>query len=988
MTRGASQKLVNASVFLNTIPIRVSEIFHQVQLSSSNHHRNKITLHKIFQDAISIRKATTDGYILTGLRKFEQIIFLMIVRLLETKKGAAGDRVVKFFVEFLKYTHEKGYTHALSTMPHNDPIDEDEPESDDLYESNPQMFTMRLVNELLKNGSTSRNNNARYRSAELCANIALGLVQIHESIYFSFREILLDRINDKDWNIRQQAAAVLCAFQRVEDSEELKDRDLSPLSGILLETLSYDIKEDVRLAIVNKLDINDNTIDDILSRTRDAAVRIRKEVYSVLEKNVVIGEENDEDDELEMGSTHLKTLTTAQRDLIIQNGLGDRDPGVRDSAVKLFTKWVKTIAMENASQERPQGNLQETNLVQVLALFNLCANNSLSEVIAKMFETNLGILNDISFDNMDWLSFSPEIAFLVRVYIEHCAKNKHIGRLDEVFPVIMDFAIYLQEYFNAMIDAFRRYQEEASDADLDDVARAILQDEIDNQAFITCEMLKMSIHLDYGDEVGRRKLDQLIREFLVHKDLPDGLIVPCVNLLKEVTANERDLICIINDNIIPSLYRNRQINNVPFVNSDAINVTPPSLSSRERRARKDLSNNDQANDIVNMRCLSICESMLVLVDAMAIEDSSSVRAIVDLVYSAAFRKTDDKIKEKGFRCFALIGLLNDSVAVKALKFFLKHMKNRDLPEELRLLATQATFDLLLWYGQAKLVEWCNAEKLIVWFVNALEKEHSSEDMRALLCEGLAKLMNEAVLVDERITTLLVNNYFSPEYTENQKLKQCLSFFFYNYCSFLPDNQVRISKAFMPTFLKLCSMHRKGQLDSEFNSVALVTQFADMILTWTHPNEQEKLKKHGISLDTRAHFDLVFEIVKKLLKDPTLLKEHKRILFDVLSHKIYLPDKVNDDEVGQLYILIEKIPSFYPFPNVSSRKAFAKFQVQFTKKYEEQLEASTEPNFSESCFNNRDLSTGKLRKKRFVMSILFLRCSHSQLNHVGYKCLPN
>ncbi|KAJ3736793.1 nuclear condensing complex subunit, partial [Lentinula guzmanii] len=203
----------------------------------------------------------------------------------------------------------------------------------------------------------------------------------------------------------------------------------------------------------------------------------------------------------------------------------------------------------------------------------------------------------------------------------------------------------------------------------------------------------------------------------------------------------------------------------------------------------------------------------------------------------------------------------------------------------------------------------------------------------------------------QITNLLVENYFSPRYTKNQCLKQCLSFFFHNYCARSLKNQERITETFLPTFLKLCSIHCEDStrwLYLEVDSIALIARFSDMILTWTHPNylqEQDRSQKYDVELDTQAHFKLAFEIIQELLQqDSKLFRKHQQILVQVLSHKLYLPEKVNFVEVRHFDMLINKLFSVYLFPNTTTKNALTKFHAHFVKKYEKQLETFSEADF--------------------------------------------
>ena len=88
---------------------KLSNIFDQAQNTTANHQKNIIALHKIYIDIAQIRGKTKDGAsILTGEKQFEQVIYAILLRLLESKKGAPGDRVVKFFAGFVRHINDKG----------------------------------------------------------------------------------------------------------------------------------------------------------------------------------------------------------------------------------------------------------------------------------------------------------------------------------------------------------------------------------------------------------------------------------------------------------------------------------------------------------------------------------------------------------------------------------------------------------------------------------------------------------------------------------------------------------------------------------------------------------------------------------------------------------------------------------------------------------------------------------------------------------------
>lgn len=114
--------------FLDELPIQIASIFDQAQNSIASHQKNLVSLYKLYIEASGIRTGLPkkDGGVdsgfdsdeedqdqddpkrLDGSHEFERIIYLMTLHLLNSKKGSAGDRAVKFLAEFVNHLHEKG----------------------------------------------------------------------------------------------------------------------------------------------------------------------------------------------------------------------------------------------------------------------------------------------------------------------------------------------------------------------------------------------------------------------------------------------------------------------------------------------------------------------------------------------------------------------------------------------------------------------------------------------------------------------------------------------------------------------------------------------------------------------------------------------------------------------------------------------------------------------------------------------------------------
>ena len=103
------------------------------------------------------------------------------------------------------------------------------------------------------------------------------------------------------------------------------------------------------------------TVDALLSRTRDVDPVTRKLVYTTV---------------LHAKLKHPRQLTIAQREQIVKDGLGDREPGVRLAAGKLVAAWFDTVLAETegteggAEWEGDDGGVMK-GLVRFLGMFDV-----------------------------------------------------------------------------------------------------------------------------------------------------------------------------------------------------------------------------------------------------------------------------------------------------------------------------------------------------------------------------------------------------------------------------------------------------------------------------------------------------------------------------------------------------------------------------------------------------------------------------------------
>lgn len=155
---------------------------------------------------------------------------------------------------------------------------------------------------------------------------------------------------------------------------------------LLIETIS---NSEVRRAALLNIPLANHTLPAILARSRDTDTVIRRLVYSaVLEKNCTTP------DGSPMGPLHPRVLTIAQRELIIRNGLGDREPAVRTAAGSLLGTWVDVVRGLTKPEEG-EGILED--VLGLLGLFDLTENTVAEDALLSIFATRIDIFDHLEF---------------------------------------------------------------------------------------------------------------------------------------------------------------------------------------------------------------------------------------------------------------------------------------------------------------------------------------------------------------------------------------------------------------------------------------------------------------------------------------------------------------------------------------------------------------------------------------------------------------
>jgi condensin complex subunit 3 len=352
----------------------------------------------------------------------------------------------------------------------------------------------------------------------------------------------MGRTSDREANIRMQALIGLSKLASSEDSADIPEGEPSALDT-LYDLLKYDPSAEVRRAVLMNIPVNPLSLPHILTRTRDVDANVRKLVYSaILDPNCY-----SKDDSKAAGFTHPRAMTIATREMIVKHGLGDREPGVKAAAANLVVTWLEVIRSPDARAKDESGAIStEKDIVAFLKLFDLAENAVAEDTLVSVFRTKVEMFENIEFDENFWQDLTPEKAFFARVFVDHCIEIKDEARLESALPVVTSFAFKVQERYNELMTTLQEEDEERllllEERDEDKVRRE--EERIDRE-FIIGEMLKLAVNLDYADEIGRRKMFQLVRDMISQGTLPEGLVARCLDVLRKLSASERDLIRVV-----------------------------------------------------------------------------------------------------------------------------------------------------------------------------------------------------------------------------------------------------------------------------------------------------------------------------------------------------------------------------------------------------------------------------------------------------------
>lgn len=882
----------DASPALAQLSDKVSDHFQQAQHSVANHRKNIVSLLRLHRASAIVTEETPRGTRLVGEKTFNDSFLGCLNRVLGIKKGVPNaDRCLKFVAAYSSYAQEQFRLALADVEEANGEIDDDE-------DTPATRFTVILLKHLLR-GFGAKNKAVRLRCCQTVVLLINGLESIDDDLYDSLKNALLVRLRDKESSVRVQAVIALAKLQ-VNEEDELGQNGEESVTSLILSALRHDPSTEVRRAALFNLTPTMSTLPYILERLRDVDTLNRRCVFLGSLSNTVL---------LQPGCQ--VKLSKHDWAHVIKTGLGERESSVLRAVKKLIASWVDADGGKSGAE-------------RILDRFdpNEHADTALLALKAA-FEMRDSLLDTVTFDHDFWQQLSPQKAIVAQAFAEHCKSLGAPGekRMEEVMPLVTELAFRIQASWGNLLQQLELTCDgEQSDASSLPAYQTIVQ-----------SLLYVSMHVDYGDEIGRRKMFGLIRDMVSTPLLPDALVYPCLDVLRKLSAGQKDFVRIIVEIVqeIEDVIESNLLDD----NDDQEEAEVEEIMGESNEEQNDPQQVAEQSKI-DARRLIIVSGMLERISG-GMQENTAMHGLVSQLIAPAVKSKDDLVRERGLKSLALCCILDPKLALSTFGLFLQQTEQGD--GSIRKTSIEIVFDLLLTHGIAFL---CSPQiqqaggdheavhaQLVNFLLSLLEDDDLA--IQAIAAEGMAKLMLSGVVDDDDALRSLVLVYMSPETSENQALRQCLSYFLPLYCYRSSANQRRLQRVFIPVLDVLTEVFYERD---ETQEMVTPLQIGVQLLDWSDPAKA----LYEVKDDEAIHIDIAIEIVQSLYMKEA--KEDRKVLCQLLG-KLALPEeeklRSSPDDAGivsALFILMGTLQKVRNLEDVTSSRNLTKFQLLCKKTY--------------------------------------------------------
>ncbi|KAF2721121.1 hypothetical protein K431DRAFT_312816 [Polychaeton citri CBS 116435] len=949
----------------------ICQVFSDAQKSTTGHRKLVISLRKI-QEECAYEPATQKSSSKSEdfeAQDFDNEVVRCILRILAVKKAeAAGDRVIRFLGTFLQAASAK---------------DEEIVGTSDADIPTGKLATSILITLLPL--ITAKDKTIRFRATQITSHIINSLDTLDGDLYQMLRTALLKRLHDKEAPVRLQAVYGLNRLAADPEDQNREDGsdDEDPGVGVLeklLNILQHDPSADVRRNLLINLPITKEVLPYLLERARDLDGSTRRALYAKLLPT--LGD--------------FRHLSLTHREKLLRWGLRDRDENVRKATARLFyERWIEdcaalpaALAADGAEQD-PSGQKRAADpsldalleLLERIDIVNSGGEGGIAQTAMQEFWAGRPDYVDyVSFPENFWDELSPELAFVARSFNDHCrSSGKEDGHngpraldamLEDKLPEVTRFAYLLEREMNRLLETVRL----AATGEDEDAEEDSVQCE-----FVVEQMLHMALTFDYSDEVGRRKMNGLMREALALADLPEEATRLVVEVLRLVCGGDAsgenefcgvilEAIAEVHDTIMGDGESAGDASSTSIeesfhsASSEVSSASSNIVLANSKKLKKQNSQQTEADAqteeekaireiMVNMKCLHIAQCMLQNVGC-DLEDNVHLVTMLNNLVVPAVRSQEVPIRERGLVCLGLCCLLGKNLAEENLTLFL-HCFAKGHPA-LQAIAIQIISDVLITHPSLLAApshqsqeeaddSTSNESPQLRPVLKAFSKSLKSEDpiVQSTGATALAKTMLSRLITSSDLLKQLVVAFFDPDTANNTQLRQGLSYFLPVYCHSRAENASKMTDVACGIISKLAAIRDTYLEDADVaedeDEMVSLTVVGNLLLDWTDPRKIVGFAE-ATSITTSAltksaagelHFRLAENILDRLVCSQ-VNKDERKVLFSILG-KLHLPAEGCDGErLRTILELIAEAVETRVATDATARNIVTKLQTHLLK----------------------------------------------------------
>lgn len=452
----------------------------------------------------------------------------------------------------------------------------------------------------------------------------------------------------------------------------------------------------------------------------------------------------------------------------------------------------------------------------------------------------------------------------------------------------------------------------------------VFKKELDDIEFIIEQYLLVATNYDFSDEMGRRKMLQLIRNKLSGKRLPESITSASLKVLRNISINEKDFVSmateIITDirDFVPMTAESgmdiRDFDDGDSFHSAHTSFHEPggerSADSSDSRSGVDITSTPDSkrrkadtklpSDDIVTHCLMITQHSLEIIEE-SLENNISLQSIYSgLVNYALSCDAKDSLHLLGLKCLGLFSLIDEEIARNACSTFLRKFRSH-FGEHIKILSIKAIVDILSMYG-IPIIEENKLHSYAKLLHNCL-REYDYPKLQCVAAEGLCKLFLADIIgrganVEEQdLLQSLVISYYNPKSQKNNELRQILAFCLPVYAFSHSKHQYRLATVSGDCLYRLSMIENQFSKDSKITPSSIVQE----LIYWCDPNNLINLDAKEVKKQT-SHFMQTLIFLQAIEQDTS-----KAIKVAIMNHlgKMFITEQLDSESLKSLVESIDE-----------------------------------------------------------------------------------